>query len=106
MRILSVTQSYAPFYEFGGPPVKVEALSHGLARRGHEVTVLTADWGFESRQTSKANAGARKPSPLGWTHDLNGVQSVSLLTWLRYRASARYPALRRYCHARRAGSQL
>jgi len=26
MRILNVTESYAPFYEFGGPPAKVEAL--------------------------------------------------------------------------------
>ena len=35
MRILNVTESYAPFYEFGGPPAKVEALSHGLAQGGH-----------------------------------------------------------------------
>ena len=49
MRILNVTQTYAPFLEFGGPPVKVRALSEALARRGHQVTVLTADWGLESR---------------------------------------------------------
>ena len=49
MRILNVTQSYAPFFEFGGPPVKVRALSHELARRGHQVTVLTADWKLEER---------------------------------------------------------
>ena len=29
MRILNVTQSYAPFFEFGGPPVKVRALAEG-----------------------------------------------------------------------------
>src|ERR1051326_909397 len=56
MRILSVTQSYAPFYEFGGPPIKVEALANGLTQRGHEVTVLTADWGFESRQRMQQGA--------------------------------------------------
>ena len=49
MRILNVTETYAPFLEFGGPPVKVRALSEGLARRGHQVTVLTADWGLEKR---------------------------------------------------------
>jgi len=43
MRILMLTQSYAPFFEFGGPPVKVRALAEGMAHRGHEVTVLTAD---------------------------------------------------------------
>src|SRR6267143_1174733 len=32
MRILNVTETYAPFFEFGGPPVKVRALSEGLAR--------------------------------------------------------------------------
>src|SRR6267143_3083515 len=32
MRILNVTETYAPFFEFGGPPVKVRALSDGLAR--------------------------------------------------------------------------
>ncbi len=49
MRILNVTQSYAPFFEFGGPPVKVRALSRELAQRGHQVTVLTADWKLEER---------------------------------------------------------
>src|SRR5690348_13284882 len=34
MRILSVTETYAPFLEFGGPPVKVRALARGLARHG------------------------------------------------------------------------
>ncbi len=33
MRILSVTETYAPFLEFGGPPVKVRALAQGLAER-------------------------------------------------------------------------
>ena len=49
MRILNVTETYAPFLEFGGPPVKVRALAQGLARRGHAVNVLTADWGLEKR---------------------------------------------------------
>jgi len=63
MRVLSVTQSYAPFYEFGGPPVKVEALANGLAQRGHNVTVLSADWGFEHRQMSAPIAVSSRRSP-------------------------------------------
>ena len=106
MRILNVTQSYAPFYEFGGPPVKVEALANGLARRGHGVTVLTADWGFESRQTSKENAGAVKQSPFGWTRDVNGVEGIYLPTCLRYRAVTWNPAVKRFCRARLAGFQV
>ncbi len=86
MRILNVTQSYAPFYEFGGPPVKVEALATGLAQRGHQVTVLTVDWGLESRaaaSVSGENAGEIKRSAFGWTREMNGVQSVYLPTWFR-----------------------
>ena len=87
MRILSVTQSYAPFYEFGGPPVKVESLANGLTQRGHAVTVLTADWGFESRMASGKNLGDAKRSAFGWTSEVNGVHSVYLPTWFRYRAA-------------------
>jgi glycosyltransferase involved in cell wall biosynthesis len=104
MRVLSVTQSYAPFYEFGGPPVKVEALATGLAQRGHQVTVLTADWGFESRAASVSgkNAGEVKRSAFGWTREMNGVQSVYLPTWFHYRAATWNPAIARYCRARLA----
>ena len=106
MRILNVTQSYAPFYEFGGPPVKVEALATGLAQRGHQVTVLTADWGLESRaaaSVSGENAGEIKRSAFGWTREMNGVQSVYLPTWFRYRAATWNPAIAGYCRARLAG---
>jgi glycosyltransferase involved in cell wall biosynthesis len=104
MRVLSVTQSYAPFYEFGGPPVKVEALATGLAQRGHQVTVLTADWGFESRAASASgkNAGEVERSAFGWTREMNGVQSVYLPTWFHYRAATWNPAMARYCRARLA----
>lgn len=102
MRILSVTQSYAPFYEFGGPPVKVEALANGLTQRGHEVTVLTADWGFELRRHMQPGAGVAKRSAFGWTQKSNGVQSIYLKTWFRYRAATWNPAVRRYCRAQLA----
>ena len=86
MRILNVTQSYAPFFEFGGPPVKVRALSHELARRGHQVTVLTADWNLEARFASGVAPSGTTRSPFGWRQDEDGVQSIYLPTWLHYRA--------------------
>ena len=100
MRILNVTQSYAPFYEFGGPPVKVEALSSGLAQRGHAVTVLTADWGLQSRQPSAKDGAAAKRSPYGWSRETNGVESVYLPTWLHFRATTWNPAVTRFCRAK------
>jgi glycosyltransferase involved in cell wall biosynthesis len=100
MRILSVTQSYAPFYEFGGPPVKVQALANGLAQRGHSVTVLTADWGFETRQSSENSIAKISRSPFGWEREANGVRSIYLPTWFRYRAASWNPAVTRFCRAR------
>src|SRR5258708_18971917 len=97
MRILNVTQSYAPFYEFGGPPAKVEALSNGLAKRGHQVTVLTADWGYQKRQ-AKDGGAVGKRGAFGWVRDANGVNSVYLPTWLHYRAASWNPAITRYCN--------
>ena len=100
MRILNVTQSYSPFFEFGGPPAKVRALSEGLARRGHGVTVLTADWGLEKRlQSEKGEVGAEH-SPFGMRREENGVQAIYLPTWMKYRATSWNPAVKRYCRAR------
>jgi glycosyltransferase involved in cell wall biosynthesis len=100
MRILNVTESYAPFLEFGGPPVKVRALSEGLARRGHAVTVLTADWGLEERMQAQGVTAGAERSPFGWRQTENGVQAIYLPTWLRYRAVSWNPAVKRYCRAR------
>jgi glycosyltransferase involved in cell wall biosynthesis len=100
MRILNVTETYAPFLEFGGPPVKVRALSEGLARRGHEVTVLTADWGVEQRIQVQDTKIAAERSPFGWRLRENGVQAIYLPTWLRYRALSWNPAVKRCCRAR------
>jgi glycogen synthase len=95
MRILNVTASYAPFLEFGGPPVKVRALSEGLARLGHSVTVLTADWGIEQRLLGANGNVAGERSPFGWRLDENGVQAIYLPTWLRRGALSWNPAVRR-----------
>ncbi len=100
MRILNVTETYAPFLEFGGPPVKVRALSEGLARRGHEVTVLTADWGLEKRLQAQEEKITAERSPFGWRRNVNGVQAIYLPTWMRYRALSWNPAVKRYCRAR------
>ena len=99
MRILSVTESYWPFLEFGGPPVKVRALARGLARRGHAVTVLTADWGFEERLRGAQAQGVDR-CPFGWRHVDEGVTAIYLPTWLRFRASTWNPAVKRFCRAR------
>jgi glycosyltransferase involved in cell wall biosynthesis len=104
MRILNVTETYAPFLEFGGPPVKVRALAHGLARRGHAVNVLTADWGLEKRLRHHSESDLQTlgwdRSPFGWRHAEEGVQSIYLPSWFRYRALSWNPAVKRYCRAR------
>jgi len=99
MRILSVTESYAPFLEFGGPPVKVRALAEGLAKRGNQVTVLTADWGLNQRLGAE-EAGGAEGSPFGWQRQENGVTAIYLPTWLRYRSVSWNPAVKRFCRAR------
>src|SRR5262249_51566781 len=98
MRILNVTASYEPFLEFGGPPVKVGALSADLAKRGHNVTVLTPDWGVEQRMAEGRIAAER--SPFGWRYEAAGVTAIYLPTWLRRRALSWNPAVRRFCRAR------
>jgi glycosyltransferase involved in cell wall biosynthesis len=100
MRILNVTETYAPFMEFGGPPVKVRALSEGLARGGHTVGVLTADWGLEKHLQTQEEKNSAERSPFGWRRDENGVQAIYLPTWLRYRTVSWNPAVKRYCRAR------
>ena len=99
MRILKVTETYAPFLEFGGPPVKVRALARGLAARGSQVTVLTADWGFQQRMEAKEASGA-KQTPFGWSQAENGVTALYLPTWLRYRSLSWNPAVEGFCRER------
>ena len=96
MRILSVTETYAPFLEFGGPPVKVRALAQGLAARGNQMTVLTADWGIKKRLSAEEASGTER-TPFGWSRVENGVRAVYLPTWLRYRSLSWNPAVHRFC---------
>jgi glycosyltransferase involved in cell wall biosynthesis len=100
MRILNVTETYAPFLEFGGPPVKVHALAQRLAERGHQVSVLTADWGLEKRLPSLDSELRAERSPFGWRVTEAGVPAIYLPTWLRYHTLSWNPAVKRYCRAR------
>jgi glycosyltransferase involved in cell wall biosynthesis len=100
MRILNVTQSYAPFFEFGGPPAKVRALAEGLAAKGHQVTVLTSDWGLKPRLAEFPNEAPATPGPFGMKRELNGVTAIYLPNWFHYRALSWNPALGRYLRAR------
>jgi glycosyltransferase involved in cell wall biosynthesis len=99
MRILSVTETYAPFLEFGGPPVKVRAIAQGLAERGNQVTVLTADWGLQERMGAKEDSQAER-GPFGWSHVENGVTAIYLPSWLRYRSLTWNPLVKRFCRVR------
>jgi glycosyltransferase involved in cell wall biosynthesis len=101
MRILNITETYAPFFEFGGPPVKVHALAQRLAElEGHQVSVLTADWGLEKRLPSLPAEIRAERSPFGWRLTEGAVQSIYLHSWLRYRTLTWNPAIKRYCRAR------
>jgi glycosyltransferase involved in cell wall biosynthesis len=106
MRILNVTQSYEPFFEFGGPPAKVLALSEGLAKLGHEVTVLTADWGLDKRIKEEHAAEPAEDSPFGRRRRKNGVTAIYLANWLHFRALSWNPALPRYLRARLGGFDI
>lgn len=94
MRILKVVQFYYPFLEAGGPVVKVRALARTLAKRGHSVTVLTADWGLDSR-----NGHELKPvrSEWGWLAEEEGVETVYLSSLAHYRALTLNPRVIRFC---------
>jgi glycosyltransferase involved in cell wall biosynthesis len=101
MRILNITETYAPFFEFGGPPVKVHALAQRLAKLGgNQVAVLTADWGIEKRLPALPVEIRAERSPFGWRLAEGPVQSIYLHSWLRYRTLTWNPAIKRYCRAR------
>jgi glycosyltransferase involved in cell wall biosynthesis len=97
MRILNVTQSYYPFQDRGGPAFKVRSISRILAKRGHEVTVLTADLGFGTEQAALIGAvhGAQ-----GWQSSLDGVEAIYFTTRGRYRGQTVNPGVIGFCRRR------
>ena len=99
MRLLNVTQSYYPFMDKGGPAFKVRSLARGLAAAGHEVTVLTADLGFDPATQELAHA---VPSPWGFEAKEDGVEVIYLRTSARYRALTWNPGVAGFCRERLA----
>lgn len=100
MRILNVTQTYFPFLEFGGPPVKVRSLSKRLAKLGHKVTVVTADWGLQLRTVGPVEAVNAERSALGWKIEESGIEAIYLPSLLHYRALSWNPRVAAFCRAR------
>src|SRR6266403_4940316 len=103
MRILKVTQSYYPFLDRGGPTVKVRALARGMAAAGHQVTVLSADQGFDAATQKIVNA---IPSRWGFEAHEDGVQCVYLRTHARYRALTWNPGVAAFCREHLASFDL
>lgn len=98
MRVLKTTQTYYPYLSKGGPPAKVKGIATALARRGHEVTVLTADLG----QPDEGLAGRewlaeRTKSEWGWEWQHEGVNAIYLQTFTSYRATTISPRVLAYC---------
>jgi glycosyltransferase involved in cell wall biosynthesis len=96
MRVLMTVQSYFPFQDRGGPVVKVRALAHGLARRKHQVTVLTADLGFSERSEFGMNVERCR---WGWRAEQDGVEVIYLSTPAHYRALTLNPRVVGFCGA-------
>ena len=94
MRILSVTQSYYPFQDRGGPAFKVRSIARMLTGLGNKVTVLTADLGFAA--STIASAGAIRYEQ-GWRSDLDGVEVIYLKTRARYRGLTVNPGVLGFC---------
>jgi glycosyltransferase involved in cell wall biosynthesis len=103
MQILKLTQSYYPFLDKGGPTVKVRALARGMAAAGHQVTVLSADQGFDAATQKIVNA---IPSRWGFEAHEDGVQAVYLRTRARYRALTWNPGVAAFCRERLASYDL
>jgi glycosyltransferase involved in cell wall biosynthesis len=98
MRILKTTQSYYPYLEKGGPPAKVRGIAKALTRRGHEVTVLTADLGpTDAAFDSRLWLEQRISRPLGWEWQDEAVKAIYLSTLVNYRATTLSPRVLEFC---------
>jgi glycosyltransferase involved in cell wall biosynthesis len=96
VRILKVTQAYYPFQEQGGPVVKVRALGRGLARRGHQVTVLTPDLGLRRHDGHGAHF---ERCDWGMRYLEDGVDAIYLPVVAHYRALTVNPSVVAFCWA-------
>jgi glycosyltransferase involved in cell wall biosynthesis len=96
MRVLKAVQSYFPFQDQGGPVVKVRALARALAKRGHEITVLTADLGLGKSASIRIPFESCK---WGYCAEEDGVKTVYLSTIAHYRALTVNPGVIGFCRA-------
>ena len=96
MRVLKVVQSYFPFQDRGGPVVKVRSLARGLAKRGQQITVLTADLGFGKNYASDVKI---QRCQWGWQAQEDGVETIYLSTVAHYRALTLNPRVVGFCRA-------
>ena len=94
MRVLETVQSYFPFQERGGTVFKVRAIARGLARRGHRVTVLTADLGAQNLDQPGI---LFEPCEWGWRFEEEKVETIFLSTFAHYRALTINPRMIRFC---------
>jgi glycosyltransferase involved in cell wall biosynthesis len=98
MRILKTTQTYYPYLHKGGPPAKVKGIARALARRGHDVTVLTADLGPTIDEFDDPDwRRERIKSASGWEWQDEGVKAIYLPTLMNYRATTLSPKVLRFC---------
>ncbi len=96
MRVLKTVQSYYPFQDRGGPVVKVRALARCLARRGHSISVLTADLGLSGHLWNNLHL---ENCPFGWRAEDEGVEAIYLPTFGHFRALTINPGIMRFCGA-------
>jgi glycosyltransferase involved in cell wall biosynthesis len=101
MRILKTTQTYFPYLSKGGPPAKVKGIARALARRGHEVTVLTAYLG-ETDAGEDLSDWKKQKGAWGWESQQDSVEAIYLPTMANYRATTMNPRVLKFC-ARRLG---
>jgi glycosyltransferase involved in cell wall biosynthesis len=99
MRILKTTQTYYPYLSKGGPPAKVSGIAKALVRRGHEVTVLTADLGGTDG-ANNLSEWKRERNKWGWETREDGVEAIYLSTLTNYRATTVNPLVASFCLAR------
>jgi glycosyltransferase involved in cell wall biosynthesis len=96
MHVLKTVQAYFPFQEKGGPVVKVRALARGLAERGHQITVLTADLGIHNYDELTTQVERCR---WGWRSELDAVEVIYLSTLGHYRALTVNPRVIAFCRA-------
>ena len=85
----------------------MKGIARALARRGHEVTVLTADLG-ETVEAFDAEdwLRARTKGDLGWEWHDEGVKAIYLKTLTNYRATTISPRVLEFCRRQLADFEL